>query len=877
MIETAKTASVRNFLRTLNLLLKAARMYGFDHVRTAEQCKAGWDSLREYLRQEGDLKIAVAGAKLLVDGDPLKTNPAESSFAQMLSAAGVSSLHFTAQATEEEFLRLARAFAESGSKFEGLTEKLRAALGGPGNGIRVNEVRFVEADSEAVAGSAEARVVGELASQALQAESSALREAASDPRKLLALLAAAMGADAHPSGSGATHQGPAHSSGTATDTGRDTAADALEMEEDVAHVVKVLGALGTAGKGNSGAAGLTQVQDEVRSMPASARRLLQSALQNLIAEDTASSNPMLLVQLAERMAIQVALRRVEREDAAGSAIRFTLNRMAQEIATLQKRLAEYEQKERAAAADESQHAEWLERQFWVALPEAAKCKLLLSPEAWNRPIAEVRAFLETLFNRGEKKKAAEILSHYATGVQSEEPAVRCAAAEGLSEMADLIAQLEESQLSSAICVAGTQLAAETDDAAGLKLNHLFVRLSQQAADTRRTGALKQVLDGLRMLANRRPELASALRPRVGLENRIPNLVDQAVKDAQPPRDVLDVLKAMPAATALCIAALFSRSTQRERSDRLAELARAMNAEGLAALEEKLQRGPDSEAISTVGLLVRLEAGSIAEHLAARLPRWNHSYQNLVVRQVASSGSARRGQLLLALLDLLDSLVLPPALDEIGMAGDASTAPQLLRIAEGQAPRVTSPFFRIKAIEALGRLRAADAAPLLRRLVEEKQLWMWTHPRELRVVALQALQRMEPAWVEKFMAQSDLSAEELGLAPLEAAGSTPGVRQRSYARFPVRQTLVVEMKVAKETFRLVLKDLSLGGGLAAGEIRLPAGSKADMTIGSGAAAIHATVLLRGVRKGGVSFEIVDITLEERSKLRKLLLELQKANS
>jgi hypothetical protein len=31
----------------------------------------------------------------------------------------------------------------------------------------------------------------------------------------------------------------------------------------------------------------------------------------------------------------------------------------------------------------------------------------------------------------------------------------------------------------------------------------------------------------------------------------------------------------------------------------------------------------------------------------------------------------------------------------------------------------------------------------------------------------------------------------------------------------------------------------------------------------------------VRKGGVSFEIVDITLEERSKLRKLLLELQKS--
>jgi hypothetical protein len=861
-VESVKTNAVRSFLRSLNLLLKAARMYGFDHVRSAEQRKAAWEALNGCLRTEGAMKIAVSGTKLLVDGAPLKTNPVESGLAQMLSAAGVSSIHFTTQATEDEFIRFVRAFADSGAKFEGLVERLRSALGQNGNGIRVNEVRFVEADSDAVVGTAEAKAVGELAAQVLQRESCALREAASDPRKLLALLAAAMAQE--PAGS------PAAAAGERT---INTAEQADTEERDLASVVQLLGKIG-AGAAPGSNADAAQVQQETQNLSPSAKDLLRQALLSMEKDGRDESDPLLLVQLAERMAIQVAMKHAERGGAAGEIIRGTIGRMAQQISDLRKRLAAYEQRERAASAEPHLQQQWLERQLWAALPDDAKRNLLLSSEAWRRPIAEVRPFIENLILRDQKRIAADILTHYVGGIQSDDAAIRRAATEGTTELADLLGKLDESALSGAICVTGKQLIAETRSDVQLALNNLFVRLSHQAADGQRVDALKQVLVGLRALAGRHPDLASALRPRVGLENRAAEFVECALQNQQAAAKWFDVFHEMPEATAVSAAWLFSQTAQRERSDSLAEIVHQLGPPGLAALREKLQRGPDSKAVAVVGLLTRLEPGGVVEYLAARVPRWNHSYQNLAVRQVASSGSPQRGQILLRLLEWLDPLILPPALDEIGMTGDATTATELIRIAEGKAPRIGSPFLIVKAIEALGRLRASAAAPLLHRLVEEKELWIWTHPRELRVVALQALLEIEPEWGAKFLPASGLLQSEVALGLLKAAENAPGVRQRGYARFPVRTTIQALMKIGKSQYRLLLKDLSLGGGLATGEANLPSGTRAEITLGSGSAAVRAMVLLRGVRRNGVSFEFVDISLEDRSKLRKLLLDLQK---
>ena len=52
-----------------------------------------------------------------------------------------------------------------------------------------------------------------------------------------------------------------------------------------------------------------------------------------------------------------------------------------------------------------------------------------------------------------------------------------------------------------------------------------------------------------------------------------------------------------------------------------------------------------------------------------LPEWNRFYHDIVVRQIAYGAALDRGRTLVELLEILDPLVLPQAIDEIGMSGD----------------------------------------------------------------------------------------------------------------------------------------------------------------------------------------------------------------
>src|SRR5271165_3612811 len=110
--DTTKSASARAFVRSLNILLKFARLYGFEHVRTIEQMDTAWRELREAIPMGTDsgLLLGASGAQLLLDGVPLEGSPAEKQFAQLLSAAGLASLQFFPSVTQEELGRFARAF-----------------------------------------------------------------------------------------------------------------------------------------------------------------------------------------------------------------------------------------------------------------------------------------------------------------------------------------------------------------------------------------------------------------------------------------------------------------------------------------------------------------------------------------------------------------------------------------------------------------------------------------------------------------------------------------------------------------------------------------------------------------------------------------------
>src|ERR1700675_1567110 len=112
MIADHKSTSGRAFLRSLNILLKFARLYGFEHARTIEQMDIAWRELRTAIPMGTDsgLLLGATGAQLLLDGGRLEGAPAEKQFAQLLSAAGLSSVQFFPTITQEELGRFARAF-----------------------------------------------------------------------------------------------------------------------------------------------------------------------------------------------------------------------------------------------------------------------------------------------------------------------------------------------------------------------------------------------------------------------------------------------------------------------------------------------------------------------------------------------------------------------------------------------------------------------------------------------------------------------------------------------------------------------------------------------------------------------------------------------
>ena len=180
--------SARAFVRSLNILLKFARLYEFGHVRTMAQFETAWKELHSALEESRDtgLLLGASGNQILLDGVPLGAAAAEKSFAQLLTSSGIASIHFAPNLTQPQFARFARAFPSGNAKPSSLAEQLKTAMAGDPS-IRINEIRFVAEDSS-VAG---IKVAAQLTSKVLGAQGDKFREIFEDPQKLLQLILAA--------------------------------------------------------------------------------------------------------------------------------------------------------------------------------------------------------------------------------------------------------------------------------------------------------------------------------------------------------------------------------------------------------------------------------------------------------------------------------------------------------------------------------------------------------------------------------------------------------------------------------------------------------------------------------------------------------------
>ncbi|MGA9183797.1 MAG: PilZ domain-containing protein, partial [Candidatus Acidiferrales bacterium] len=617
-------------------------------------------------------------------------------------------------------------------------------------------------------------------------------------------------------------------------------------------------------------------QQRLSLLPQNAQVTLRQAIAGVAASaPTAKMDEGTLLRIAEDLAIRFALDRFQRGEVRVNAVRQMLDKMGQELETLRKLLKSREEKMASAGMNVESHADVLDRQFWAAVPDANKRTVLTSTEAWCIPPRNVQQYVEELLGRGEADAAGDILLHYASCVRNKDADARKKAAIGLGQLAQLYSRAASQRLEEALAQIGQQMAEEKDAELQTLLSAAFVRLSQESATRRYYRAMQQALDSLNRLEASRPSWVQSLRPRIGVENRVPEFIEEALTAEAMPEGLVDVLVRVPQAAAEHLAIRLARSGRRSEREHVVELARTVGPYCIKHLKDTLRDDQPAKAASVVGLLSRLDPVALEDLLPKRLATSPRSFHDAMVRQLSIAGAPERGKLLAESLELIEPMILPLALDEIGMCGDANTATKLLRLAEGEILMQSSEYLRVKAIEALGRMRAPAAAGHLRRFVEARKTFGWAYPEEIRMAAAQALLKLDPAWMEAFLPQSGLDRKVMSLAPLDPIPDRDFVRHRRYRRIRLPRQVPAVITSARGKYTSAISVLSLEGGLLSGDLQLAVGTEATLKIPAGLRSISMQAMVRFVRSQQAGFELVGMGLEDRTKLRRLLVSLGEA--
>jgi len=641
-------------------------------------------------------------------------------------------------------------------------------------------------------------------------------------------------------------------------------------EEDVRSMLQLFSQLGKSRKDSEHRMDVPTFQSRLSAMPVRAQYTLQQALAGLAAQapDAKPDKPMLL-KLAEHVAIRFALDSYEKGELRVNAVKQLLDRMNTEIEALRKILSTQEEMMSQAGLSVQSYTELLDQEFWEQVPEENKKEVLTSDEAWCVPPRNVRAFLEDMLRRGELKTVNEILMKYASCVGLEAPEARRTTAIGLSDLGELYGSGDGSALMEAIKKLGNQLAIEREPELQTLVSAAFVRLSQEAASKRCYPAMQQALSSLENVETQRPGSTQSLRPRIGAEERLPEFIEEAMRSGHIADGMMDILNLMPKATIHYVTNRFGHCGFREDCELLATIIRNLGEDATQRLLETLQTAPATEAVEAIGLVSQLSPENVEKILPARLSQWPRSSHDRTVRQLSATPAEERARLLVAIYDSLDALIRPLAIDEMGMSGQASGIPKLIELVQNDS---TPGFTRLKAIEALGRLRASGSSQLFQHILDTRQVWRWVYPNELRIAAAQALMRVEPTMGMEKVAASGIDRKELTLEPADPEANASVIRQRRYARLKLARNLIAVTTNLRGNFRLSIPELNLGGGIGSGERHLAPGSLLSLKFSHGVRTIKAQAIVRGARPQAMAFEFVDMDLDERYRLRKLLLEL-----
>jgi hypothetical protein len=296
---------------------------------------------------------------------------------------------------------------------------------------------------------------------------------------------------------------------------------------------------------------------------------------------------------------------------------------------------------------------------------------------------------------------------------------------------------------------------------------------------------------------------------------------------------------------------------------MARLLRSIGVPVLTLLETRLFEARRQRVSAAIRMLAIADPDRLLRGLTRALASWEWNLQDLAVSELSRPSNSPSAQstafVFSAILQDAHPLVVPMMIDQIGIGQEATAVPLLMEIAAGEHETLRDQFVRIKAIEALGRLRAVEATELLRQLAGKREGLTFTEPGGLRAAAEDALALMEEG-----------PGSARARASFEPAMPPLGnfVVPRRYARIPLDSPLRAQIGGPQMSMARV-KTISLGGAYLESPHRLSPGDSIQLEIRSGLRKIHFTAIVRNVGPHGNGVEFVHMKDEDRERLRKLV--------
>lgn len=823
---------VQSALRALQVLLRSTRLYHKTHPKVAESLDAAYEALRGVTAGFGGLEVRIEGGGILapkLGSEPLTDSHGElAALAGDLRRVGIHKLIFAAKFHVGELDTLAHLV------HAGL---LRSEVPGKNRG----------------AARAWTKWMAEHGVEGIEINTESERSVDSVLTSLIAALVA-------------------YGGGTQRTAEDSTAIRAPELEELIA-ALRLLGKLTPpleVARGLAPEEAARAIHAALEEATRETVGLLLSAVSQHGPRDTERPQPYLL-----RLSANLVLEFLTAEFAAGTlppaAVRSTFKRLRDEVVAAGGYAGPHSSQHLSSLALEwakDTHRELLIERFWAELPSRERSATLRGPEVWCVPVTAIRQSLRQLAEAGAdapRREARNILLNYARCLGLSDASARRSVAAGLAELTGIIESLWPNQLpeelsSGALKALEKETIPESAALIGAFLEAL-ARISVSRCDYTSFESILTYLEA----APRDPEHEhmAAIGQRLVAQERWLLLVDAALAN-RPLDPVLPrLLQRDPERLLDRLTLLLTEPRGSEQVPAMSRLLRAMGQPALGLLETRLYEARRQRVLAAIKLLAAADTDRLLRALPRALASWEWNLQDLAVSEIArhanASSASSAAFVFTAILGDAHPLVVPMMIDQIGVAQETAAIPLLMEIAAGEHEVLRDQFVRIKAIEALGRMRANEAAELLRMLAERREGLTYAEPPGLRAAAEEAL-----ALVENRPSSARVRAAYETLEQMAKPFPVP----RRYTRVPLESPLSAQIAGAQAN-PVRVRTISLGGAYLESNRKLAVGESIKLEIRAGLRKIHSTAVVRNIGPDGSGIEFVHMLDEDREKLRRLV--------